>query len=56
MTLAPDPESVCSKEKVLKKLNYRGHIVKVLLTLGLHAVFGEFYKMYGYFCKVCAAC
>ena len=47
VTFAPDPESVCSKEKVLKNYNYRGLIVKVLLTLGLHAVFIEFCKMYG---------
>ena len=35
MTFAPDPESVCSKEKVLKKLQ----------LIGLHAVFIEFRKI-----------
>ena len=39
--------SVCSKEKVLKKLHYHSLIVKVLLTLGLHAVLIEFYQIYG---------
>ena len=47
VTFAPGPESVCSKEKVLKKFNNIGLIVKVLLTLGLHAVFIEFCKIYG---------
>ena len=30
-----------------KNYNYGGLIVKVLLTLGLHAVFIEFCKIYG---------
>ena len=43
---APDPESVCSEEKVLKKLQLSRPFCKVLQTLGLHAVFIEFCKMY----------
>ena len=36
--------------------NYRSLIVKVLLTLGLHAVFIEFFlKIMGNFCRVFAA-
>ena len=35
------------KRKFWRNYNYRGFIVKVLLTLGLHAVFIEFYKNYG---------
>ena len=52
---APDPGSVCSKEKFLRNYNYHGLIVKVLLTLGLHAVFIEFVKFMGNFCQVFAA-
>ena len=37
------------KKKVLRIYNYHGLIVKVLLTLGLHAVFIEFCKIYEYF-------
>ena len=35
------------KRKFGRNYNYRGLIVKVLLTLGLHAVFIEFSKIYG---------
>ena len=35
------------KSKFWRNYNYRGLIVKVLLTLGLHAVFIEFCKIYG---------
>ena len=35
------------KRKFWRNYNYRGLIVKVLLTLGLHAVFIEFCKIYG---------
>ena len=44
---ATGPIKVCSKEKVLKKLQLSILIVKVLLTLGLHAVFIEFCINYG---------
>ena len=43
------------RESILRNYIYCGLIVKVLLTLGLHAVFVVFCKMYGYFCKVFAA-
>ena len=39
---ASDSESVCPKEKVLKKLQLSRPKRKNLLTLGLHAVFIEF--------------
>ena len=43
----PFRERVCSKEKVLKKLQLSWHFfAKVLLTLGLHAVFIELCKIY----------
>ena len=35
------------KRKFWINYNYRGLIVNVLLTLGLHAVFIEFCKIYG---------
>ena len=35
------------KRKFLRNYNYHGLIVKILLTLGLHAVFIEFCKLYG---------
>ena len=35
------------KRKFWRNYNYCGLIVKVLLTLGLHAVFIEFFKRYG---------
>ena len=35
------------KRKFWRNYNYSGLIVKVLLTLGLHAVIIEFCKMYG---------
>ena len=35
------------KGKFWRNYTYRGHIVKVLLTLGFHAVLIEFCKMYG---------
>ena len=35
------------RRKFWRNYNYRGLIVKVLLTLGLHAVFIEFCKIYG---------
>ena len=35
------------KRKFWRNYNYRGLIVKVLLTLGLHAVFIELCKIYG---------
>ena len=35
------------KRKFWRNYNYRGLIVKVLLTLGLRAVFIEFCKIYG---------
>ena len=43
------------KRMFWRNYNYRCLIVKILLTLGLHAVFIEFCKIYGYFCKVFAA-
>ena len=36
-----------SKRKFCRNYNYCDHIVKVLLTLGLHDVFIEFCKIYG---------
>ena len=39
----------------LKKLQILRPYCKMLLTFGLHAVFIEFCKIYGYFCKVIAA-
>ena len=35
------------KRKVWRNYNYHSRIVKVLLTLGIHAVFIELFKMYG---------
>ena len=35
------------KRKFWRSYNFRGLIVKYLLTLGLHAVFIEFCKIYG---------
>ena len=35
------------KSKFWRNYNFRGLIVKVLLTLGLYAVFIDFCKMYG---------
>ena len=37
------------KKKFWRNYNYRGLIVKVLLTLGRHAVFIKFCKIYGLF-------
>ena len=37
------------KRKFWRNYNYRDLIVKVLLTLGCHAVFIEFWKNYAYF-------
>ena len=41
------PTVYAPKRKFWRNYNYRGVIVKVLLTLGLHAVFIEFCKIYG---------
>ena len=43
------------KRKFRRNYNYRGFIVNVLLTFGLHAVFIEFCKFKGNFSKVFAA-
>ena len=48
VTFAPDPESVRSKENVLKKIQLAWPNCKsFLLSPGLHAVFIEFCKFYG---------
>ena len=39
----------------LRNYKHRGFIVKILLTLGVHAVFIEFCKFMGNICKVLAA-
>ena len=49
------PESVCSTEKVLKKLQLSRPYCKSFADIGPHAVFIEFCKIYGNFCKVFAA-
>ena len=43
------------KRKIWRNYKFHGIFVKNLLTLGLHAVFIEFCKILGNFCKVFAA-
>ena len=54
VTFAPGPETVCSMEKDLKKLQLSRPYCQSLLTLGFMLFSLNFVKFMGNFCKVFA--